>query len=150
MNITITKREYNQFYIHNYFYGPKKIVRIMRLYMGPTLAGVALYLGYLYGEKVSIYIIGFTLAYGVFYTIRPLLMIIANRAKDETFSYKLTDYKLHIKDRVNEGDINLKRNKLQEDKKYFFVLLDNGQSIFFPKERLDEKDQEKFRKYIIA
>ncbi|MEA3443368.1 MAG: hypothetical protein U9R19_01430 [Bacteroidota bacterium] len=148
MNITITKREYNQFYVYDYFYGPKKIVRYMRMYMGPTLAGIGLYLNYAYSDKVNMYIIGFTLAYGLFYTIKPIIMLLANRAKDETFSYKLSNFKLFVKDRLNEGSINLKKNKLQENKKYFFVKLNNGQTLFFPKEKLMEKDNELFRKYI--
>lgn len=120
----------------------------MRMYMGPTLAGIGLYLNYAYSDKVNMYIIGFTLAYGLFYTIKPIIMLLANRAKDETFSYKLSNFKLFVKDRLNEGSINLKKNKLQENKKYFFVKLNNGQTLFFPKEKLMEKDNELFRKYI--
>lgn len=100
--------------------------------------------------KVNIFIIGFTLAYGLFYTVRPMIIVLAYRALDETFSYKLSGYHLHIKDRVTKGAINLKRNKLQEDRKYFFVKLENGQVIFFPKEKLKEQELELFRKNLVT
>ncbi len=150
MKITITRKEFKQFYIYDYFYGPRSFVRYMRMYMGPTLVGAGLYLSYSFADKINMFIIGFTLAYGLFYTVKPLILVLANRAKDETFSYKITDFNLYLKDRLNEGKINLRKNKIQENKKYFYVKLDNGQSIFFPKEKLNENELELFRKNIIT
>jgi hypothetical protein len=150
MKITITKREYNQFYIHNYYDAPKKAIRIMRLYMGPTLTLVSLYLYYMHKDKINLFIFGFLLAYGIFYTVKPLILLLAMQAKNETFNYEIADYKLHIKDRINEGTIDLKKNKLEENKKYFLVKLENKQIIFFPKEKLSEKVQRMFRKNMVS
>lgn len=144
MKITITKREFNQFYIYNYFDAPKKIIRIMRMYMGPTLTLVSMYLLYKYGGKINAYLLGFVLAYGIFYTVKPLIMLWALRAKEETFSFEIKDFKLNIKDRLNEGIIDLRKSKIQENKKYFFVNLDNKQVIFFPKDKLNENTRLQF------
>jgi|SaaInlStandDraft_4_1057021.scaffolds.fasta_scaffold55414_1 hypothetical protein len=119
----------------------------MRLYMGPTLAVVSMLLFYKYGEKVNVFIIGFILAYGVFYTIKPLIMVWAMKAKDESFSFQFKDQALLIKDRIKEGSIDLKRNRMQENKKYFFVTLDNKQVLFFPKEKLSEQARDLFWKH---
>lgn len=149
MNITISKREYKQFYVNNYFYNAKKTVRIMRMYLGPTMTAFAMYLFYAYSDVINVYIIAFLIAYGIFYTAKPLILLLANKANDETFSYELKDYNLHIKDRVNEGDIDLKTNKLKENKKYFFVKLDTGQNIFFPINKLSQTKIDLFRANII-
>ena len=75
-------------------------------------------------------------------------MISALGAKDETFSYSFNDYRLSIKDRITEGEIDLRKNNLQENKKYFFIVLDSKQVIFFPKHKLDDKTREKFVEYL--
>lgn len=149
MNITISKREYKQFYVFNYFYNAKKTVRIMRIYLGPTMTAFAFYLFYAYSDVVSVFITAFLLAYGIFYTTKPLILLLANKTKEETFNYELKNYNLHIKDRVNEGNINLKKNKLKESKKYFFLKLETGQHIFFPIDKLSQTKIDLFRANII-
>lgn len=119
------------------------------MYLGPTMTAFAMYLFYAYSDVINVYIIAFLIAYGIFYTAKPLILLLANKANDETFSYELKDYNLHIKDRVNEGDIDLKTNKLKENKKYFFVKLDTGQNIFFPINKLSQTKIDLFRANII-
>lgn len=146
--MTITKREYNQFYVFNYFNEPKRIIRFMRMYMGPTLVLISMYLFYAYKEKINVLIIGFLFAYGLFYTVKPLILLLAVRAKDETFTYEFRDHSIYIKDRLNEGTIDLTKNHLIENKRYFLVKMDNNQVMFFPKDKLSEKLQNQFRKHI--
>ncbi len=150
MKISISKREYSQFYIYDYFYGPRRIIRLMRMYMGPTMAVIGLFMFYSYSEQINIYFMSFMLAYGIFYTIKPMIMVMAYKPNDESFTYTLQNFNLHIKDRVNEGDINLKKNRLIENKKYFYVKLETGQSIFFPKDKLDKKKIQLFNENMLV
>ena len=143
MKITITKREYQRFYIYNYFFGQKSVINIMRRFMGPILTAVGLYL-YLFStikenSTLGYWLIVFCLAYGMFYTIKPLIFVITLASKDETFDFKINKDSLLIKDRLREDTINLIENKLRENKKYFFIKLKNKQIIFFPKDLIDKK-----------
>lgn len=149
MKITITKHEFKQFYIYNYYYGQNRVVTTMRMFMGPILTAIGLYL-FLYSNikessVAGYWLVAICLAYGVFYTVKPLLLVITQGAKDESFEFKINKKNLHIKDRVKEGTIDLKENPLVENKKYFFIKLKNKQVIFFPKESIDKNQQEKFR-----
>ncbi|OFY20148.1 MAG: hypothetical protein A2W98_12445 [Bacteroidetes bacterium GWF2_33_38] len=152
MKITISKREFNQFYVYNYYFGQRAIINNMRRLMGPTLAGVGLYL-YLFtsikeSSALGFWSIVFILAYGLFYTVKPLIFVLALASTDETFEFEIEDDNLYIKDRLREDNINLIENKLEENKKYFFVKLKNNQIIFFPKEMLDKKTYSLFEKRI--
>lgn len=152
MQITLTKRDFNSFYINNYFYGQNWTINSMRQFMGPVLTVVGLYLyNYTDLKEKSVYIfwgIVFCLAYGLFYSIKPMILVWALAAKDETFEFKIVGDNLHIKDRVREDTINLRKNKLVSNKKYFIVKLENKQVIFFPKELLDDNTISKFEELI--
>ena len=130
MKITITKKEYSQFYIYNYFYNNKRFIKFMRMYLGPIMTIVGAFLFMSYRAEVNVFFIGFLLAYGIFYTLKPMILVLAYKPKDETFSYKIADYNLYVKDRIKEGSFDLKKNKLVENKRYFVVKLDTGQNIF--------------------
>ena len=143
MKITITKREFQRFYIYNYFFGQNGVVNTMRRFMGPILTAIGLYL-YMFStikenSALGYWFVVFCLAYGLFYTVKPLILVIALGGRDETFEYKFENNSLFIKDRLKQDRINLKENKLIENKKYFFVKLKNKQIIFFPKDLLDKK-----------
>ena len=88
------------------------------------------------------------LAYGFFYTVKPLLIVITIGSKDETFEYKLNENSLYLKDRLREDNISLSENKLQENKRYFLIKLKNKQVIFFPKSLLDEKTVLLFKNHV--
>lgn len=143
MKITITKREFHRYYIYNYFFGQNSVINTMRRFMGPILTAIGLYL-YMFStikesSALGYWLIVFCLGYGLFYTIKPLIFVIALASKDETFEFKFENNSLYIKDRLKEDSISLKENKLMENKKYFFIKLKNKQVIFFPKELLDKK-----------
>ena len=143
MKITITKREFQQFYIYDYFFGQSVLINNMRRLMGPILTGVGLYL-YIFttlkeNSNFGFLMLAFCIAYGLFYTIKPLILVLALTSRDETFEFRIEQNCLYIKDRLKEDTIDLKENKLEENKKYFFVKLKNKQIIFFPKDHLDEK-----------
>lgn len=143
MEITITKREFKQFYIYDYFFGQSVLVNNMRRFMGPVLTAIGLYL-YIFStlketSAMGFWTIIFCLAYGLFYTFKPLILVLALAPRDETFEFKLEKDRLYIKDRLREDSIDLTENKLVENNKYFFVKLKNRQVIFFPKDLLDKK-----------
>ncbi|MCF8298182.1 MAG: hypothetical protein K9J13_11600 [Saprospiraceae bacterium] len=150
MKITLTKREFQRFYIYNYFFGQIGVINTMRRFMGPTLTAIGLYL-YLFSTIKESSTLGFLLvtvclAYGMFYTIKPLIFVIVLPSRDETFDYKLDENFLYIKDRLREDKIDLNKNKLLENSKYFHIKLPNKQIIFFPKELLDQKAYSLFEK----
>ncbi len=152
MKITITKREFRRFYIYNYFFGQNGVINNMRRFMGPVLTAVGLYL-YMFStlkenSAIGYWVIVFCLAYGLFYTIKPLILVLALPSRDETFEYEFEKDCLYIKDRLKEDSINLKENKLVENKKYFFVKLKNKQIIFFPKDHLDKETNSIFEKLV--
>ena len=124
----------------------------MRRLMGPVLTVVGLYLyNYTTLKENSAYIywgIVFCLAYGLFYSIKPLILVLALASKDETFEFKFEEDYLYIKDRLREDKIDLRENKLEKNKKYFFVKLQNKQVIFFPKEFLDKQTISQFENSI--
>jgi len=151
MEITITKREFQQFYIYDYFFGQSVFINNMRRLMGPVLTGVGLYL-YIFtaikeGSNFGFLLLAFVIAYGLFYTIKPLILVLALSSCNETFEFKLENNSLYIKDRLREDSIDLKANKVLENKKYFFVKLKNKQVIFFPKDHLDKKTYSHFDSY---
>jgi len=152
MKITITKREFKQFYIYDYFFGHGVLINNMRRLMGPVVTAVGLYL-YMFTtlkeySVVAYWLIVFCLGYGLFYTLKPLIMVLAIPSRDETFDFRIEDNTIYIKDRLDEGSIDLIKNKLLENKKYFFVKLKNKQIIFFPKELLDNKTTSQFQKFL--
>ncbi len=140
------------FYIYNYYFEQSWIINNMRRFMGPVLTVVGLYLYFLTTVKddsaMGYWGIVFCLAYGLFYSVKPLILVLAMGAKDETFDYKLKKNSIYIKDRVREASIDLQENKLDENKKYFFIKLKNKQIIFFPKSILDEKAYSNFREIL--
>lgn len=150
MKINITKKDYSQFYIYNYYHSPKKIERIVRMYLGVTMTAMGLYMFYAFSEQINAFVIGLIIAYGIFYSLKPVIMTLANRTNDESFSYTLDNYNLHLKDRVKEGDIDLKINPIQENKRYFYLKLETGQFIFFPKYKLNDKAIAQFRENIFT
>lgn len=150
MKITITKKEYSQFYIYNYYHSPKKTERIVRMYLGVTMTTMGLYMFYAYSEQINAFVIGLIMAYGIFYSLKPIIMTWANKTNDESFSYTLDKYNLHLKDRVKEGNIDLRKHPIQENKRYFYVKLESGQFIFFPKYKLNDKIIALFRDNMIA
>ena len=81
MKITITEREFKQFYIDNYFYNHKRIIRYMRMYLGPIMLVVGLFLYISYKQEVNAFFIAFLLAYGAIYIVKPFLMMSVNRYK---------------------------------------------------------------------
>jgi len=152
MKITITKRAFKQFYIYNYFFAQNGLINNMRRFMGPILTAIGLYL-YLFSNVKESSVYGYwfvviSLAYGMFYTVKPLLLVLTLRAKDETFEYKIENNRLFIKDRVREGEISLEESPLLENKKYYYVKLENKQIIFFPKELLNDKAVAMFSKFV--
>lgn len=151
MEITITKREFKKFYIYDYFFGQSVIINNMRRLMGPVLTAVALYL-YIFSNIKESFAFGylgiaFCIAYGLFYTIKPLILVLALSPSDETFEFSFEKDSLFVKDRMREGSIDLKENKLLENKKYFFVKLKNKQIIFFPKDHLDKETYSLFERF---
>lgn len=150
MTITLTKREFQRFFIYNYYFGCSIILSIYRRLGGPILAGIGLYL-YMFStvkddSQFGFWVVVICLAYGLFYTIKPLLVLVTLGSKDESFEYKISKNSLFLKDRLREDSISLTENKLKENKKYFFIKLKNKQVIFFPKDLLDEKTISLFEK----
>ncbi len=143
MKITITKRGFQQFYIYDYFFGQSVLINNMRRLMGPILTAVGLYL-YIFttikeSSNFGFLLLAFVIAYGLFYTIKPLILVLALSSRDETFEFRIEKNSLYIKDRLKEDTIDLRENRLVENKKYFFIKLKNKQIIFFPKDHLDKK-----------
>lgn len=109
----------------------------MRMYMGPLMVMSAVYL---YSEQmgVNVFIIAFLAAFGFMYSFKPFISQFAINYKDEKIVFGIENRKLFFKDRGNEAYIDLDKNKLRENKKYFFLNLENGQILFFPKEILNQ------------
>lgn len=147
MKITITREDYKKFFLYNYYYGSKKLIRFMRMYMGPILFFVGLYL-YLTYENIEPVFIFFCIGYGVYYFLKPLILLILSKNQDEVLEFEFIDKTINIKDRLNEATINLEKNNLNENKLAYFLKLDNGQIIFFPKNKLNEKSANEFKKRI--
>ena len=110
----------------------------MRLYMGPVLVMVSLYL-YYEDLGLSNFIIAFSAAFGFVYTMKPFITFMASGIKDEKIEFAIDGDTLIFKDRLNEAEIDLQKNILQENRKYYFIRLDNGQTLFFPKDKLNEE-----------
>jgi hypothetical protein len=113
-------------------------IAFMRMYMGPLMVLSAVYL---YSEVVGVnaFIIAFLVAFGFMYSIKPFLSQFAITNNDEDISFGIENRKMFFKDRSNEAYIDLEENKLMENKKYFFLRLKNGQTLFFPKDILNKQ-----------
>jgi len=148
MKITITKLDYKKFYITHYFNDQTRFIRFLRRYLGPIMIVGGIYLYWQYEKEINIILIGLMIAFGAFYTVKPFLIINISKMQDETFSISFKDNKLHIKDRLKEGDIDLRQNQLAENDQYFFVKIATGQTLFFPKHMLNEKIREEFREHL--
>jgi hypothetical protein len=148
MKITITKQDFKKFYINHYFNDQSKLIGFLRRYLGPIMIVGAIYMYWEFEEQINIILLGIMMAFGAFYTIKPFILINITKMQDETFAISFKDNNLHIKDRLKEGDIDLKRNQLHENTQYFYVKIATGQTLFFPKHMLNEKIREEFRSFL--
>jgi len=138
MELTLTKHDFRKFFFYQYFFMQNRLIGFMRMYMGPFLVVVAVYLFNEYPE-MDPFAIGFAAAFGFIYSVRPVITLFALKFYDEKLFFKINNGILTFKDRAKEAEIDLSKNHLEQNKRYYFVKLDNGQVLFFPKEILSEK-----------
>lgn len=113
-----------------------RTISFMRMYMGPFLVMTGFYL---YNQDLGVngFIIAFAVAFGFVYAIKPFITQLAISYKDEPVSFGIENRNFYFKDRSNEANINLDKSKLLGNKKYFFIIAENGQVLFLPKEILN-------------
>ena len=148
MQLTLTKADYKSFFTYQYFFGAKSIRRYIRLFAGPIL--VLLGINFLYNDdnRFGIAFGGFCLGYGIYYTLKPFLFILIKKFPNETFTYNFSLDTLHIQDSISNTLLDLKEFPIQKNSKYYFILLENGSLIFFPKNKLSREDVSEFEKRI--
>jgi hypothetical protein len=137
MDIQLSKLDFAQYILYNYYSQEKLLKKIIRIGLGPTI--ILFGLNLLSENDPFQYVYAFAIAIGVIYTLRPFALIILPPYGTVNLHFELKGNELFIKDHLAEANVTLNSENLTSNKKYFFVTLENKQVIYFPKNKLSQE-----------
>jgi hypothetical protein len=132
-------------FIYEYYFGQRKIVTFMRIFMGPVLTFIGFGLYTDASDRFGIAYGGFCIAYGLYYILKPILWILFrwNSFKKVDFEIDVTPDKLIIKEELNDSQINyLAFKNIFKRRTYYVFATDNNQKIYIPISSLDKESHE--------
>lgn len=144
MELTLTKSDYKAFFIYNHFFGARALIKYLRLFCGPLLILLGIYLLKKVNDRFGIAYGGFALGFGIYYMLMPFVSTWFGKFKEETFTYQFTNDILDVHDRISNTTFDLIKYPIQKNSRYYFIKFENGSSLFFPKKKLSEEALKEF------
>jgi hypothetical protein len=149
--IQLKKTEKIKIFLNEYYFGFGNWVTILRMFGGPFMLLMGMFL-YNFGQnKIHIAYGGALILFGFYYFIRPVMFIWMRKEwlKRETVFFEFSPDKLVIQVDKSTSELDYSELKsIKSRKSYYAFTTKDNQSIYFPKYYLDPQDEEKINTLI--
>jgi len=148
---TFYRKEKIIIFLKDYYFGFSKWIIFLRLFGGPLLILIGLYLYNEGFDKFSVAYSGFCILYGIYMIFKPCIWVLSHtdNYKTENVDIEVEDDFLRIKDAQNESKIGFETFiKILEKKDYFSFVITKSQRLRIPKRLLEVDEQKKIRNKI--
>ena len=139
----ITRAERIKLFLREYYTGNNTWLNIMRIIGGPLLIGYGIRL-YSDSERFAIGYGGFCFLYGIYYLLKPVLLIAIRRSlfKPASFDLYLNEDELTLREEGATTTIRFELFKsVLQHPEYYSVKLPEGITIYFKVSLLDEQEK---------
>lgn len=141
----VTRREKIRMSLYEYYWGQNWWLSLLRLLAGPLLILIGIFLVQV-GDNVSVAYGGFSVGYGIYYTLKPFLRIALRLDYYKTAPLKvgLADDKIRFESPEGYSELSLDTfSKILARKDYFAFRMKRVTAICIPFKILSEEQQEK-------
>ena len=148
----ITRAERIKLFLREYYTGNSAWLNSMRIIGGPVLIGYGIHL-YSDSERFAIGYGGFCFLYGIFYILKPILIIAIRSSLFQLVSFDLymTKEELTLREKGASTTIRFDLFKsILRQSKYYSVKLPDKMTIYFKENLLDEQEKSILDQHLTA
>lgn len=148
----ITRTESIKLFLREYYTGNSAWLNSMRIIGGPALIGFGIHL-YFDSERFAIGYGGFCFLYGIFYILKPILIIAIRSSLFQSVSFDLhiTKEELTLREKGASTTIRFDLFKsILRQSKYYSVKLPGKTTIYFKVNLLDEQEKSILDQHLTA
>ena len=148
----ITRAERIKLFLQEYYTGNSAWLNSMRIIGGPVLIGYGIHL-YSDSERFAIGYGGFCFLYGIFYILKPILIIAIRSSLFQLVSFDLymTKEELTLREKGASTTIRFDLFKsILRQSKYYSVKLPDKMTIYFKENLLDEQEKSILDQHLTA
>ena len=148
----ITRAERIKLFLREYYTGNSVWLNSMRIIGGPVLIGYGIHL-YSDSERFAIGYGGFCFLYGIFYILKPILIIAIRSSLFQLVSFDLyiTKEELTLREKGASTTIRFDLFKsILRQSKYYSVKLPDKMTIYFKENLLDEQEKSILNQHLTA
>ncbi len=141
----LSQSEKIKVFLNEYYFGYGALYSISRIISGPLIFIIGLNL-YLNGNtKSGISYSGILIVFGIYYTLKPLITLLTQKAWFENFDldYSITPEKIIIQSNTSKSELDYSElNKVLKRKTYFALKTKSKQGIYLPIKNLESNEIE--------
>jgi hypothetical protein len=141
--ITLTKAERISIYRKDYYHVGKPYLKIMRRFGGPFIIALSLYNYYFVESSFIQSLSGFTLIFGIYYTLKPLIIPFLKPRLFEgyTFQFQITPDKIILKEDESGSELEHQFFKsVQQNETHYALRTPKNEVLHLPKSQLTAQE----------
>lgn len=149
--IIIGDKEQQQVYLYNYYFWQNTFTGSLRLFGGPIMIFLSIW--FYTTEPVHPILFGsILLAYGLYYTLRPFILLYIHREKLDFGVFEVTissvDISINSENGLHTFDFS-DFKKIQKYKQWYALYFTNKSVLILPSNQLTDEEKELLNKRII-
>ncbi|WP_298901612.1 YcxB family protein [uncultured Psychroserpens sp.] len=135
MHQNLSQFEKIKIFLNEYFFGYGIFFSILRLIGGPLILIMGLFQYFNGNTKTGIGYAGFMIIFGVYYTLKPLILILTRKSwfKNFDLDYDIEPEKIIIRSDKSKSELDYSNLKaILKRKNYFALKTKSNQGIYLP------------------
>lgn len=132
---SLTKLEKIKIFLNEYYFGYGIFFSILRIIGGPLILIIGLNLYFNGNEKTEIGYSGFMIIFGVYYLLKPVIIILTQKSwfKNFDLNYKIEPEKIIVQSDKSKSELDYSELKtVLKRKTYFALKTKSKQGIYLP------------------
>ena len=150
-HIALSKKERINIYLKEYYFRPKAFVRYLRMLGGPIIFLISLYNYYYSSNELVSSLSGFTIVYGLYYTLKPLIIILAKPQLFQAYNFDFNTTKTAFNLQEDDNTSTLQHSfftSVRRWKTFYALRTDKNQVLHLPINQLNDSEKAQLDKLI--